>query len=271
MGPNRTVKGSIKYCGSGSAHQVPPRPTEQLRKTQRFTTDLSVQDQALGKKPFFIHLILIQFTETSTSRYDYGEDPNLLMDPAYTIDFAGPNETFNPKDIRFVNWRFIAANNAEADPPVSPTIETFALSYRWLSAQHPDPDGFHLAQVASVLQLYLEPGEGKAHLSPLALMFKDKQLDGPVDCLMFWECAGVGSQTRAPNSSSLPPLLPPPLKLKVHGLTRIATSQLLQPPPEPARRQAHARGACAFWRRVASIQHLVWPHEDGGVDAAAAA
>ncbi|MFN3241401.1 MAG: hypothetical protein ACE37K_07780 [Planctomycetota bacterium] len=61
----------------------------------------------------------------------YVEDPNTLMDPAYTLDFAGPNETFNPRDIRFVNWRFIAANNAEANPPVSPTIETFALSYRW--------------------------------------------------------------------------------------------------------------------------------------------
>ena len=63
-----------------------------------------------------------------------------------------------------------------------------ALSYRWLSSQHPDPDGFHLAQVASVLQLYLEPRERYAHLSPLAQMFKKKQLDGPVDCLMFWEC-----------------------------------------------------------------------------------
>ena len=68
------------------------------------------------------------YNRTVTS---YVEDPNLLMDPAYTIDYAGPNETFNPKDIRFVNWRFIAANNAEASPPVSPTIETFALSYRW--------------------------------------------------------------------------------------------------------------------------------------------
>ena len=53
------------------------------------------------------------------------------MDPAYTIDFAGPNETFNPGDIRYVNWRFITSNNTLASPPVAPIIETFALSYRW--------------------------------------------------------------------------------------------------------------------------------------------
>lgn len=61
----------------------------------------------------------------------YVEDPNDLMDPAYTLQFAGPNETFNPGDIRYVNWRFIAANNTTANPPVSPAIETFSLSFRW--------------------------------------------------------------------------------------------------------------------------------------------
>jgi hypothetical protein len=30
-----------------------------------------------------------------------------------------------------VNWRFVTSNNADADPPVAPTIETFALSYRF--------------------------------------------------------------------------------------------------------------------------------------------
>ncbi len=68
------------------------------------------------------------YNSTVTS---YVEDPNQLMDPAYTIQFAGPNETFNPKDIRYVNWRFIAGNNADASPPISPTIDTFALSYRF--------------------------------------------------------------------------------------------------------------------------------------------
>ncbi|MFT7535515.1 MAG: hypothetical protein ACI85K_001468 [Hyphomicrobiaceae bacterium] len=61
----------------------------------------------------------------------YVENPNDLMDPAYTLQFAGPNETFNPQDIRYVNWRFIASNNTTANPPVSPSIETFSLSFRW--------------------------------------------------------------------------------------------------------------------------------------------
>ena len=68
------------------------------------------------------------YNKTVTS---YVEDPNELMDPAYTLQFAGPNETFNPDDIRYVNWRFIATNNTAASPPVSPSIETFSLSFRW--------------------------------------------------------------------------------------------------------------------------------------------
>ena len=68
------------------------------------------------------------YNKTVTS---YVENPNDLMDPAFTIQFAGPNETFNPQDIRYVNWRFVAANNTAANPPVSPSIETFSLSFRW--------------------------------------------------------------------------------------------------------------------------------------------
>jgi hypothetical protein len=61
----------------------------------------------------------------------YVENPNELMDPAFTAQFAGPNEGFTPRDIRYVNWRFVTGNNADASPPVAPTIETFALSYRF--------------------------------------------------------------------------------------------------------------------------------------------
>ncbi|MEO6593583.1 MAG: hypothetical protein ABIP94_02390 [Planctomycetota bacterium] len=62
----------------------------------------------------------------------YVEDPNELLNPAFTAQFAGPNEGFTPRDIRYVNWRFVTSNNVDANPPVSPTIETFALSYRFL-------------------------------------------------------------------------------------------------------------------------------------------
>ncbi|MBL8729677.1 MAG: hypothetical protein JNM25_14705 [Planctomycetes bacterium] len=61
----------------------------------------------------------------------YVDDPNLLMDPNFTIQFKGPNEVFTPNDIRYVNWRLVTSNNTDASPPVSPTIETFAMSYRF--------------------------------------------------------------------------------------------------------------------------------------------
>lgn len=65
----------------------------------------------------------------------YVEDPNDLMDPAFTIQYASPSEPFTPRDIRYLNWRFITVNNAEASPPVAPSIETFALSYRFQQVQ----------------------------------------------------------------------------------------------------------------------------------------
>lgn len=65
----------------------------------------------------------------------YVEDPNRLMDPAYVIQFAGPNESFTPRDIRYINWRFITSNNVDATPPVTPSIETFSLTYRFNRVQ----------------------------------------------------------------------------------------------------------------------------------------
>nr|MCU0294833.1 hypothetical protein [Candidatus Nanopelagicales bacterium] len=61
----------------------------------------------------------------------YVNDPNQLMDPNFTIQFKGPNEVFTPNDIRYVNWRLVTSNNTDATPPVSPSIETFSLSYRF--------------------------------------------------------------------------------------------------------------------------------------------
>ncbi|MCB9887874.1 MAG: hypothetical protein H6838_20510 [Planctomycetes bacterium] len=72
------------------------------------------------------------YNRTVTS---YVSDPNQLVDPAYTLQFAGPNETFTPADVRYVNWRFVTTNNTDAQPPVSPVIETFALSYRFQRVQ----------------------------------------------------------------------------------------------------------------------------------------
>jgi hypothetical protein len=59
----------------------------------------------------------------------YVEDPNELMNVAYTQRFAAVGETFGPRDVRYLNWRFVMSNNVDADPPIAPEIETFALSY----------------------------------------------------------------------------------------------------------------------------------------------
>lgn len=65
----------------------------------------------------------------------YVEDPNDLMSPAFTTEYASPSEPFTPRDIRYLNWRFITVNNPDASPPVAPSIETFALSYRFQQVQ----------------------------------------------------------------------------------------------------------------------------------------
>ena len=63
----------------------------------------------------------------------YVEDPNTLVTPAFTDQYSGPNanDVFTPRDVRYVNWRFVTSNNTDAIPPVAPSIETFALSYRF--------------------------------------------------------------------------------------------------------------------------------------------
>jgi hypothetical protein len=61
----------------------------------------------------------------------YVEEPNDLFEPAFTAQYAGPNESFTPRDVRYVNWRFVASNNIDNNPPLSPSIESFALSYRF--------------------------------------------------------------------------------------------------------------------------------------------
>lgn len=65
----------------------------------------------------------------------YLEDPNALFEAPYVSQFAGPSDTFTPQDIRYVNWRFVTTNNVDANPPISPTIETFALAWRYQRTQ----------------------------------------------------------------------------------------------------------------------------------------
>jgi hypothetical protein len=68
------------------------------------------------------------YNRTVTS---YTDNLNTLMNPAFTDQFAGPFEEFRPEDVRYFNWRFLMTNNVEASPPISPTIDTFMVTYRF--------------------------------------------------------------------------------------------------------------------------------------------
>ncbi len=63
---------------------------------------------------------------------DYTSDIQQLTDLHFTNEFGGPNESFLPQDLRYINWRFIMGNNVNGVAPVSPTLKSFALSYRLL-------------------------------------------------------------------------------------------------------------------------------------------
>jgi hypothetical protein len=61
---------------------------------------------------------------------DYVPSPNNLMDEAFTNRFSGRGESFQPEDVKYFNWRFIMRNNVAVSPPVSPTLDSFFVSYR---------------------------------------------------------------------------------------------------------------------------------------------
>jgi hypothetical protein len=65
----------------------------------------------------------------------YSLDANSVVDPVFLSRSAGPNEGFTPADVRYVGWRLVLSNNVDAVPAVSPSIETFALAYRFQRVQ----------------------------------------------------------------------------------------------------------------------------------------
>ena len=56
----------------------------------------------------------------------YGGDKN----QRYTNSFSGPNDHFQPADVKYFNWRFIMRNNVDASAPASPSLDAFFVSYR---------------------------------------------------------------------------------------------------------------------------------------------
>ena len=66
-----------------------------------------------------------------------------------------------------------------------------ALSYRWLSADHPDPDGFHLAIIAKVAALYLQTG------------IASRNRVGLLDFAIFWDFASLTQKPRTDEEDAL--------------------------------------------------------------------
>ena len=62
---------------------------------------------------------------------DYVEDPNELFTLPFTQRYSTAIEPFGPQDVRYVNWRLRMSNAVEADPPVSPRIDSLMLAWRW--------------------------------------------------------------------------------------------------------------------------------------------
>ncbi len=62
---------------------------------------------------------------------DYTRDIADLSRDTFTSQFTSRSETFDARDVRYFNWRFILRNNVDATPPVSPAIDSFAVTYRF--------------------------------------------------------------------------------------------------------------------------------------------
>ncbi|MFO1051387.1 MAG: hypothetical protein U1F36_04175 [Planctomycetota bacterium] len=62
---------------------------------------------------------------------EYTRDVGDLRSDAFVGRYAGPRDVFLARDVRYVNWRFLMRNNVDANPPVSPAIDSFLFTYRF--------------------------------------------------------------------------------------------------------------------------------------------
>jgi hypothetical protein len=79
-----------------------------------------------------------------------------------------------------------------------------ALSYRWLTKEHPDPDGFHLGIVAAVAELYLNLRGQDASASQLSKAFQKHGLGLP-EFALFWDFASLHQPPRTDAEAKLFP------------------------------------------------------------------
>ena len=68
-------------------------------------------------------------------------------------------------------------------------VSIFALSYRWLTAEHPDPDGFHLSKVVAFLEMH------KASFEQEGINVDD--------CAVFWDFGSLFQPERTPDQKVL--------------------------------------------------------------------
>jgi hypothetical protein len=61
---------------------------------------------------------------------DWVEDANTLADDAFTARYGTPRDPFTPADLRYVGWRLRLANAVDANPPVSPSVDSLMLAWR---------------------------------------------------------------------------------------------------------------------------------------------
>ena len=68
-------------------------------------------------------------------------------------------------------------------------VSIFALSSRWLTAEHPEPDGFHLSKVVAFLEVHKT--------------WVDQEGANVDDCAVFWDFGSLFQPERTPDQKAL--------------------------------------------------------------------
>jgi len=79
-----------------------------------------------------------------------------------------------------------------------------ALSYRWLTKDHPDPEGFHLAIIANVAEKYMEQEKENWILGDfLKDAFTEAGIPDQTDFAIFWDFPCLYQKPRTPEQDLL--------------------------------------------------------------------
>ena len=125
----------------------------------------------------------------------------------------------------------------DADAAEAAEMQIFAISYPWLSPQHPDPSGFHLGFIAPTLKIYMA-------------------LNGQKDVAVFWDWCSIHQEYYA--GTDKPPVEYP------EGLSKVTRTDAQGDAFRGALRDINA------WYSSSGIVKLVQsiPPEDPSIDVA---